>query len=75
MKAFWHKIKHGAQVIGDFQARLLLAILYGLLVLPTGFIVKIGGDLLEIRPPDKTTSYWKARPADNPLLRPARRQG
>jgi hypothetical protein len=75
MNAFWQKVKNGAKVVGDFQARLLLGILYVLLVLPTGLIVKLGGDLLEIRPPDKTISYWKARPADSPLLRPARRQG
>jgi hypothetical protein len=75
MKAFWQKVKNGAKVVGDFQARLLLGILYVLLVLPTGLIVKLGGDLLEIRHPDKATSYWKERAADSPLLRPARRQG
>lgn len=75
MKAFWHKLKHWGKVVGDFQARLLLSILYALLVLPTGLIVKIGGDLLENRPPAPTTTYWKARPPESPLLRPARRQG
>jgi hypothetical protein len=74
MKAFWQKVKNGAKVVGDFQARLLLGILYVLLVLPTGLIVKLGGDLLEIRP-NKATSYWKTRAADSSLLRPARRQG
>jgi hypothetical protein len=75
VKELWHKIKHGAQVVGDFQARLILTILYVLLVLPTGMFVKLGGDLLELRHPDKTKSYWKPRPSEDDSLRPARRQG
>jgi hypothetical protein len=75
MKELWRKIKHGAQVVGDFQARLILTILYVLLVLPTGMIVKLGGDLLEIHHPEKTKSYWKTRPNEDDSLRPARRQG
>jgi hypothetical protein len=75
MKEFWRKIKHGAQVVGDFQARLILTILYVVLVLPTGIIVKLGGDLLELRYADNTKSYWKPRPPEDERLRPARRQG
>jgi hypothetical protein len=75
MKAFWAKVKHGAQAVGDFQARLILTILYLLLVMPTGLIVKLGGDLLELRYPATTKSYWKARSTEDIALRPARRQG
>ncbi|MEZ4830507.1 MAG: hypothetical protein R2873_00655 [Caldilineaceae bacterium] len=60
---------------GRFPGRLLLSFLYSILVLPTGFMVKIGGDLLESRYPKQSTSFWKARPDDDPSLRIARRQG
>lgn len=75
MKRLWQKIKDGAQVVGDFQARLILSILYYLLVLPTGLIVKLSGDLLDAGSPRDTASYWQARPSDDTRLRPARRQG
>lgn len=75
MNAFWQKIKRWSKVVGDFQARLLLALLYAVLVLPTGLIVKIGGDLLESRYPKQSTSFWKTRAADDSSLAPARRQG
>lgn len=54
---------------------MLLAFLYIILVIPTGIIIKIGGDLLESRYPKQSTSFWKGRDADDPSLRPARRQG
>ena len=75
MNAFWQKIQRWSKAAGDFQARMLLAFLYIILVLPTGLIVKIGGDLLESRYPKQSTSFWKARNADDPSLRPARHQG
>lgn len=73
MNDFWSKLKQGAQRVGDFQARLLLTILYGLLVLPTGLIIKLGGDLLHKRP--SGPSYWQPRTTQDTHLRPARRQG
>lgn len=74
MGELWHKIKRGAQTVGDFQARLILTILYGLLVLPTGLISRLGGDLLESQP-RRDGSFWRARPPEQTSLRPARRQG
>lgn len=75
MSAFWQKVKRWSKTVGDFQARLLLSFLYFVLVLPTGMIVKMGGDLLESRYPKQSTSFWKARPDDDSSLQPARRQG
>jgi len=74
MQEFWQKIQHYARVVGDFQARLILTILYGLLVLPTGLIAKIGGTLLDTHP-RKADSYWQARSASDTSLRGARGQG
>lgn len=73
MQEFWQKTKHYSRVVGDFQARLILTILYGLLVLPTGLIAKIGGALLETHP-KKTDSYWHPRGTDRPSVRAARGQ-
>ncbi|RLT40309.1 MAG: hypothetical protein DWI57_08700 [Chloroflexi bacterium] len=74
MNVFWQKLKHYSQVVGDFQARLILTVLYGLLVLPTGLIAKIGGTLLDEKR-RAATSYWQARPDDKPSIRAARGQG
>lgn len=62
-------------MVGNFQAHLILTMLYLLLVVPTGIITKLGGDLLEIRYSDKTQSYWKFRPTKDDNLRAARCQG
>jgi len=47
--------------------------LYGVLVLPTGLIVRIGGELLESKRQTET-SYWQARPIRTETLRNAREQ-
>lgn len=73
MTIFWQKLKRWSHAVGDFQARLILTVLYGLLVLPTGLIAKIGGDLLEKRRGD-TVSYWQKRPTPNESVRGARGQ-
>ena len=73
MGKFWQKIQHYSRVFGDFQARLILTVLYGLFVLPTGLIAKIGGELLDTHP-RKTDSYWQARSATDTSLRRARGQ-
>jgi hypothetical protein len=74
MRGLWQKIEYYSRVVGDFQARLILTILYGLFVLPTGLIAKIGGVLLETHP-RKTDSYWQARSDTDTSLRGARGQG
>lgn len=74
MKEVWRRIKAGAKIVGDFQARVLLSFLYVLLVLPTGLITKISGDLLESRYPTQTLSFWKVRRRVPATLKPARRQ-
>ena len=77
MKEFWRKIVAGAQVVGDFQARLILSLLYYVLVLPIGLLTRLGGDGLQARSlgkPAAKGSFWQARPDDAPTLRRARRQ-
>ena len=73
MNDFWQKVKSWSHKVGDFQARLILTFLYGVLVLPTGLIVRIGGELLESKRQTET-SYWQARPIRTETLRNAREQ-
>jgi hypothetical protein len=75
MTNLWQRIKRGARVVGDFQARLILSLLYFVLVLPTGLILRLGGSLWESGAASGESSYWLARPADDPALKSARRQG
>lgn len=74
MNDFWHKVKQWSHKVGDFQARLILTFLYGVLVLPTGLIARIGGDLLESNR-QTTDSYWRTRSTPAETIRSAREQG
>ncbi len=73
MRVVWHRIRHLLHTLGDFQARLLLGLLYAILVLPTGLIARLGGSFLE----DERAqgSFWHPRVAADMDLRRARRQG
>lgn len=49
LEALWEGWKRIAHVIGNFQARVLLTILYAILVLPFGLIVRLFSDPLRIK--------------------------
>ncbi len=74
MHVFGQKVKRWLHVAGDLQARIILSILYGLLVLPTGLIAKIGGGLWE-SPRGEEASFWQERPSQEHSLRSERGQG
>ncbi len=74
MNDFWQKVKLWSHKVGDFQARVILTFLYGVLVLPTGLIARIGGELLESKL-QKADSYWRQRSAPAETIRSAREQG
>jgi len=48
-KALWHAWKRLAHKIGNFQARVLLTLLYAIVVLPFGLIARIFSDPLKIK--------------------------
>ncbi len=73
MRVVWHRIRRLLHTLGDFQARLLLGLLYAVLVLPTGLIVRLGGSFLETE--TSHISFWRPRTAADVDLRRARRQG
>lgn len=78
MKKLWQKIKDIGQVVGDFQARLILSLLYFVLVLPMGLLARLGGDSLRVRsmgnPVQPQDTHWQVRSKADSELRQARRQ-
>jgi hypothetical protein len=72
MNTLWSVIKRGwkawsrlAHKIGNFQARVLLTLLYALLVLPFGIMVRLFSDALRIK---KRPDCWLERaPQPNDL--------
>lgn len=74
MHAVWNRIRRALHAVGDFQARLILGLLYVVLVLPTGLISRLGGRLLDPGTP-RSASFWHPRTTTDTDLRRARRQG
>jgi hypothetical protein len=71
MKRLWQMWKRLARRIGDFQARLLLTLIYIVAILPFGLGVRLFGDPLRLkRRPDR----WLDRPEEPADLNWARRQ-
>lgn len=49
LKRLWSGWKRVAKVIGDFQARVLLTVLYFTVLLPFGLAMRVFGDRLHIK--------------------------
>ncbi len=49
LKRAWNAWKRVAHVIGNFQARVLLTIIYATVVLPFGLMVRLFSDSLQIK--------------------------
>jgi len=72
LKKLWEAWKRIAHVIGDFQARVLLTLIYAVLVLPFGLMVRFFSDPLHIK---KRSVNWHEHPQEATDLNWARRQG
>ncbi len=70
-KAAWERWKRIAHAIGTFQARLILAVLYAVLLPPFALIARLGGDSLQRR---ATTPRWHERAQPPRGLEQGRRQ-
>lgn len=70
LKRIWEAWKRIAHKIGNFQARLILTILYMILVLPFGLGVRLFADPLRIR---KKPSSWLDREEVSADIKWARR--
>jgi hypothetical protein len=72
LKKFWAGYKRIAHKIGDFQARVLLTVIYAVLVLPFGLAVRFFADSLRIKKP---ATKWLDHPQESIDLKWARHQG
>jgi len=72
LKKLWAAWKRIAHRIGDFQARVLLTVIYAVLVLPFGLAIRLFSDPLKIK---KRPAKWTDHTQDVIDLEWARRQG
>ena len=76
MKKHLMQLRHGwirlSKKIGDVQARILLGIVYVLLVVPLGYLMRIFSDPLRLKP--SSGSNWIERKIAQPQLEDAKRQ-
>jgi hypothetical protein len=71
LKRFWKAWTRLARKIGNFQARVLLTLLYAILVLPFGLIVRLFADPLRIK---HRPTQWLKHPEEVSTLEWAHRQ-
>lgn len=71
LKTVWELWKRLAHKIGDFQARVLLTLLYAIPVLPFGLAVRLFSDPLKLKHRPAT---WMEHPAEVHNLDWARKQ-
>ncbi len=69
----WAQWKRFAQKVGDFQARVVLTLLYFIILGPMGVIVRTLRDPLRIKHALRA-SVWLPKPEENASLEVARRQ-
>jgi hypothetical protein len=72
LKKLWAAWKRIAHRIGDFQARVLLTVIYAVLVLPFGLAIRLFSDPLKIK---NRPAEWIDHAQDVIDLEWARRQG
>jgi hypothetical protein len=71
LNRFWAGWTRLAHKIGNFQARVLLTVLYALLVLPFGIVVRVFADPLRIK---ERPARWLDHPDEASDLKSARKQ-
>jgi hypothetical protein len=71
LKSLWREWTHLAHRIGNFQARVLLTLLYAMAIFPFGVAVRLLADPLRIK---VRPSNWHTRPLEENDLEWARRQ-
>ena len=59
LRRLWEGWKRVGRKIGDFQARVLLTLIYAIFVLPFGVVVTLLGDPLRIR---RSRQQWQEHP-------------
>lgn len=74
-QGIWQRIQNAAHRLADFQARILLTIIYVLFVLPVGLIVRLTEDGLGVRVARGQKSFWRAWSGNSDSLKQTRKQG
>lgn len=74
-QGLWQRIQNAAHRLADFQARILLTVIYGLFVLPVGLIVRLMEDGLGVRVVRGRPSYWQSWAGTSDTLDQTRKQG
>ncbi len=69
----WARWKTFAQKIGDFQARVILTLLYFVIFGPMALVVRVLKDPLRIKHAPQA-SVWLPKPAEDTSVEVARRQ-
>ena len=72
LKKLWAAWKRLAHKIGDFQARVILTVIYASLVLPFGLAVRMFADPLRIK---RHPTAWLDHPQESTDMEFAHRQG
>jgi hypothetical protein len=71
LRHVWKVWTQVARKIGNFQARVILTIIYAVLVFPFGMIVRLFADPLRIK---KSPTHWLERPDEATDMGWAKRQ-
>lgn len=67
----WKQIAH---TVADFQARLILSVLYVLFIVPVGLFVRFNDDPLAMKEPPDSSAQWRTRNSKPDTVRRAHRQ-
>lgn len=70
---FWQALNQGARTVGDYQAKIILSVLYILLIIPVGWVARWSEDALGLRR-RPGSSHWLDRQPTDTDIRGARRQ-
>ena len=73
LRQLWTRWKAFGQKIADLQARLILTLVYFIVVLPFGLVVRWLSDPLVVKSNPRQT-MWFPKHVDEPTLENARRQ-
>ena len=74
LRKLWNRWKAFGQKIADFQARLILTLVYFIVALPFGVFVRLLSDPLAVKNQRSRETMWFPKNADEPTLENARRQ-
>ena len=74
LRSWWRNTQRAAHAIGDFQARVILTVLYAIFVVPVGLFLRANDDTLGMRRKQDEASHWQPHESHAADVRAARRQ-